>query len=273
VVRASGGWESTGQPWVFDRAKYATLRAARDVEAELMRSYARKQRCLMLLLQEALDDPDPAPCGRCGVCTGEPVLAATADAAAVEQVRDWMRDQPVRLEPRKMWPSGINGRRGRIAGCDEGRAIAFADDPAWPDVIAEVSAGRAGEASAAAALRVLGAWRSEWATRPTIVVPLPGPDGGAYAAGLAAAIGEAGKLPVADVLRWSGSAVVLDGSSGARVRALSDRLGLAAGADIEGAVLLVAAQARTGWTTTLAAALLREAGASRVLPLVAHQHP
>jgi ATP-dependent DNA helicase RecQ len=228
----------------------------------------------MLLLQEALDDPDPEPCGRCSVCTGAPVLAATADPVAVEQVRDWMRDQPVRLEPRKMWPSGVNGRRGRIAGCDEGRAIAFADDPAWPDVIAEVASGRAGEASVAAALRVLGMWRREWATRPTVVVPLPGPDGGAYAAGLAEAIAAAGKLPLAaDLLRWSGSAVILDGSSGARVRALSDRLGLTAGAGIDGTVLLVAAQARTGWTTTLAAALLREAGAGRVLPLVAHQQP
>lgn len=278
VVRAGGGWESTGEPWVFDRAKYATLRAARDAEAELMRSYARKQRCLMLLLQEALDDPDPTACGRCGVCTGAPVLAATPSAAAVEQVRDWMRDQPTRIEPRKMWPSGVDGWRGRIAGCDEGRAIAFADDPAWPDVIAEVSGGIAGEASAAAALRVLGRWRRDWASRPTVVVPLPGPDGGRYATQLAEAIGGAGKLPVATPLRWSGSALTLDSASAARVRALTERLTLEADAVDDGGlagstVLLVAAQARTAWTTTLAAALLRRAGAARVLPLVAHQHP
>jgi ATP-dependent DNA helicase RecQ len=38
-------------------------------------------------------------------------------------------------------------------------------------------------------------------------------------------------------------------------------------------VLLVASTMQTGWTLTLAAALLRDAGAERVLPLVANQRP
>lgn len=273
VVRGSGGWSSTGERWTFDRAKYAALRAVRDVEAELMREYARRERCLMLLLQESLDDPDPAPCGRCGVCTGHPVVPVELDETAIAAVREWMRDQPTRLEPRKMWPSGVAGWRGRIAGCEQGRAIAFADDPAWPDVIAEVAANRCGPASEAAALRVLGAWRREWAARPTVVVPLPGPDGGAYASRLAAAIGEAGNLPVTEPLRWSGGAVTLDGSSAARVRALTERLTIDADLAPGGVVLLVAGQARTAWTVTLAAAFLRDHGAAAVLPLVAHQHP
>ena len=75
------------------RAKYATLRAGRDAEAELMRAYARKQRCLMMLLQEALDDPDPTPCGRCGVCTGRPVVGRRPPTTPrSRQARDWMRD-------------------------------------------------------------------------------------------------------------------------------------------------------------------------------------
>ena len=36
-----------------------------------MRGYAHGEGCLMEFLQQALDDPDPAPCGRCSVCTGE----------------------------------------------------------------------------------------------------------------------------------------------------------------------------------------------------------
>ena len=37
VTRSGQGWESTGRPWTFDAAKYATLRRARDAEADLMR--------------------------------------------------------------------------------------------------------------------------------------------------------------------------------------------------------------------------------------------
>ncbi len=35
-----------------------------------------------------------------------------------------------------MWPKGAS-HRGRITGAAPGRALAFADDPGWPDVIAE----------------------------------------------------------------------------------------------------------------------------------------
>ena len=34
------------------------------------------------------------------------------------------------IEPRKQWPSGV-GRRGKVAGLAEGRAVAFADDPGF----------------------------------------------------------------------------------------------------------------------------------------------
>ena len=197
VARVGGGWQATGAPWTFDAAKYAALGAARDVEAALMRTYARKEACLMQQLQHALDDPGAEPCGRCGFCTGRPVVGDGMPLAAdVEAARQWMRGSTNVIEPRKMWPSGTAGRKGRITGAEVGRAIVFADDPAWPDVIAEVAARRCGEDSLAGALRVLGQWRHEWAARPTVVVPLPGPDGGRYAQELAAAIAAAGKLPL-----------------------------------------------------------------------------
>jgi ATP-dependent DNA helicase RecQ len=274
VTRTRDGWESTGTGWTFDAAKYAALRAGRDNEAELMRAYASEESCLMQQLQNALDDPDPAPCGRCSVCTGKPVVGADRpDPERVEHALKWMRSDVRLIEPRKMWPSGVDGYRGKIVGAQAGRAIAFADDPAWPDVIADVARRHAGPASVAAALAVLGQWRNEWENRPTVIVALPGPDGGRYASELAAAIGAAGKLPVADILTWTGTPLDGDGSSASTLRSLTAKLSVQSGVRISGTVLLVAATSRTGWTTTLAAALLRGAGATQVLPLVAHQQP
>ncbi len=274
VTRTREGWESTGNGWTFDAAKYAALRAGRAHEAELMRVYAREETCLMQQLQNALDDPDPSPCGRCSVCTGRPVVGADRpDPERVEHALTWMRSDVRVIEPRKMWPSGVDGYRGKIVGAEAGRTIAFADDPAWPDVVAEVLRRRAGPASTDGALTVLGQWRNEWSARPTVIVPLPGPDGGGYADELAAAIGAAGKLPIADILTWTGAPLDGDGSSATRLRALTKRLSIRPSAQISGTVLLVAATSRTGWTTTLAAALLRGAGATQVLPLVAHQQP
>ena len=71
VVRGTDGWTATGTPWVHDAAKWDALRQVREAEADLMRRYAAGAGCLMQFLQMALDDPDPAPCGRCSVCTGD----------------------------------------------------------------------------------------------------------------------------------------------------------------------------------------------------------
>jgi ATP-dependent DNA helicase RecQ len=74
-------------------------------------------------------------------------------------------------------------------------------------------------------------------------------------------------------LRWAGGPASSDGSSGARVTQLAKKLTVTGGAVASGTVLIVAGTYRSGWTTTVAAALLRTAGADRVLPLVAHQQP
>jgi len=58
------------------------------------------------------------------------------------------------------------------------------------------------------------------------------------------------------------------------VRALGAMLRLRDGAPVpDGPVLLVDDTWRSGWTMTVAGALLRDAGASVVIPLVAHQLP
>ncbi len=68
--RHTDGWRSTGTPWVYDAAHYDSVVAVRRRDADIMRDYARGRRSLMQLLQESLDDPTAAPCGRCSVCTG-----------------------------------------------------------------------------------------------------------------------------------------------------------------------------------------------------------
>ena len=102
-----------------------------------MRGYAHGDGCLMQFLQQALDDPDPQPCGRCSVCTGTlPAPGARASGDVVEAARGSFRGQDVVVEPRKMWPSGLPDRKGKIRFLAPGRALAFADDPAWDDELA-----------------------------------------------------------------------------------------------------------------------------------------
>ena len=346
VVRRDGtAWAHTGAPWTWDAERWQALARVRQREAGLMRAYARGAGCLMRFLQQALDDPEPGDCGRCSVCTGWlPDPGAQPAAARIEAARAFARGQDVVIEPRKLWPSG-SGRKGRIVGCSEGRALAFAEDPGWADVLrpllggpaagrgfgepgdggddgsAEVghegaadfapdleadadhdaardAAGDAARARAGAAARidpeasreagraaaleqvhdglvaVLARWRRQWPGRPVAVVPMPSARHAALVRSVAQHLASVGRLPLLDVLRLSGPLPDADAASSARVVALDDALSLQPGAAIPpGPLLLVDAHYRSGWTMTVAAARLREAGATAVLPLVVQRLP
>lgn len=277
VERATEGWRATGTPYVHDTEKWRALQAMRAREAEVMRNYAAGRGCLMAFLQTALDDPQPQPCGRCSVCTG--VLPPPGTAASDESVaaaRRFARGVDVVIEPRKMWPSGLPEVKGRIVACEPGRALAFADDPGWTDELAELHRGDAPITPAIGdgMVDVLRRWKGQWGERPVAVVAMPSRSHPRRVQSLADHLGQVGRLPVLSPFRVTGSAPPDDASSGARVRALLASLHLVDGVAVPaGPVLLVDDTARSCWTLTVAASMLRQAGATAVLPLVVHQLP
>ena len=277
VQRAGSAWQLTGKRWTYDAQRWRALAQVREREAGLMRSFARGTGCLMRFLQEALDDPDPSDCGRCSVCTGRlPGPGARPGAERIEAARAFARGQDVVIEPRKLWPSG-GRRKGRIAGCSEGRALAFADDPGWAQVLRPMFANRdapAPEPVLAGVVEVLGRWRRAWSVRPVAVVPMPSMLHPQLIGSVASHVASLGRLPLVDALLLTGPVPDADAASGAKVATLLDGLALRPDVAIPaGPLLLIDARYASGWTMTVAAALLREAGASAVLPLVLHRLP
>lgn len=280
VTRAEGGWVGTGEEWTYDEPRYAELLAAREREADLMRVYARSDRCLDTVLREALDDPAASPCGRCSSCTGAMPrgVPSSASDAHVMAARTYLRGIDVVLEPRRMWTPGL-ARSGRITPEESvaaGRALAFAADPGWP----EVEPFMQGPDQPAPAwmidglVEVLARWRSSWPARPTVIVPVPITTRSTLLASVVSSLSSVGRLPVLDALVMSGTPSDRELSAKARAVFQEPRLALAPGTDLSGeCVLLVDDRWRTGWTATLAGALLRSAGAEHVLPLVVHKQP
>ena len=279
VERVSAGWQATGVLYTYDAEKWDGIRAAREVEEDLMRSYAGGRGCLMEFLQRALDDPDPGPCGRCSVCTGVlPAQGRDIDFDAVRAARVYLRGADVVIEPRKLWPKGIEGGpSGRIAGALAGRALLYADAPEWNEAAREVAGpdGVLDDDVTDGLVAVLGRWRTQWAQRPVAVVPMPSRRHPGMVADLAQRIATVGKLPLVDALVAAGPPPPQDVASLPRVRALLDGLRLRDDVVLPGGgpVLLVDDAYRTGWTMTVAASLLRRAGAEDVLPLVVHRLP
>jgi ATP-dependent DNA helicase RecQ len=275
VRRESGGWAGTGRPWYFDEQKWNALRSVRAAEASLMRGYAHGDGCLMQFLQQALDDPDPQPCGRCSVCTGVlPAPGARPPGDIVEAARVYFRGQEVVVEPRKMWPSGLPDRKGKIHFLAPGRALAFADDPAWDDELATLGErdGPAPPLIMEGLVDLLRRWSRSW-ERPVAVVGMPSRRYPTLVRSVAEHIAAVGRLPLVHALTISGPPPAVDAASAVRAKDLLYRTALVPGVSFTGPVLLVDNTIRTRWTATVAAALLADAGATSVLPLAIHQQP
>ena len=189
-----------------------------------MRAYAGGRGCLMEFLQRALDDPDPGPCGRCSVCTGElPAPGRDLDPAALEDVQAHLRGVDTVLEPRKRWPNGLaDGHSGVIVGATHGRALTFADTPGWLDAVRALDAPDAPlpDDVVDGMVTVLTRWRHKWAERPVAVVPMPSRRHPVLVRDLAERIAAVGKLALVDALTVDGPRPPTDTASGPRVDAL-----------------------------------------------------
>jgi ATP-dependent DNA helicase RecQ len=140
VERVQGGWRSTGVPWVYDADRYARVTATREAEQRAMIAYAKPveaAECRMAFLQEALDDPTAAPCGRCDVCAG-PWYATDIPAGAAQAAAARLDQPGVELAPRAQWPTGADRLgvqvKGKITASEQietGRAVARLTDLGW----------------------------------------------------------------------------------------------------------------------------------------------
>jgi ATP-dependent DNA helicase RecQ len=243
-----------------------------------MLEYQATDGCRMAFLRGQLDDPELSEgerCGRCDNCTGVRA-SADVDATAAEHTRARLMRPGVELAPRKQWPSGLGKLGvqlgGKISdGPAPGRVIGRLTDLGWgarlrrlldePD--AEVS-----EDVVAAAVKVLASW--DWDTRPKAVLALDSDRRPLLISSLARELARLGRLTDLGILQYApGRTPVNAANSAYRVAALNgswlppDPDAVAAS---DGPVLLVDDLSDTGWTLTMAARVVRAAGAPVVLP-------
>jgi ATP-dependent DNA helicase RecQ len=288
VRRVSGGWAATGAGWGYDADRYARVAAERSREQQAMVDYAAASTCRMEYLRRELDDPAAAPCGRCDNCTGrhwpQEVSQAAAGAASDRLLRPG-----VEITPRRMWPTGmrelgvdVSGKIDPGLSAEPGRAIGRLTDLGWGPRLRALLASDGSTADGpvpddlvAAVVKVLAAW--DWDQRPAGVVTLPSRTRPQLVESLGLRIAEIGRIPLIGALGYQAGArpsrsAGRQHNSAQRLAALWRELTLpedvaATAGGLGGPLLLVDDRVETGWTMTVAARLLRQAGAPAVLPL------
>jgi ATP-dependent DNA helicase RecQ len=278
VRRVKGGWVGTGEPWDYDEERYRKLDEARKREQQAMLDYQDTLGCRMAFLRRQLDDPELAEgerCGRCDNCVGAQYDAGV-DATAAEDTRARLMRPGVEITPRKQWPSGLAklgvNLSGRIGdGPAPGRVIGRLTDLGWGARLRRLLDEPDAEASddvVQAAVKVLASW--EWEDRPTAVLALDSDTHPVLISSLAGELARLGRLTNLGVLQYAPERrPVTAANSAYRVAALHgswEPPDPAVIATAAGPVLLVDDVTDTGWTLTMAARVVRAAGAPAVLP-------
>jgi len=134
VARSGTRWRVVpGAEWAYDAQRYEQVTALRRAEQAAMAAFGADGRCLMRALQEELDDPEPADCGRCSVCTA-PRFAASPAPHLVELAQRHLRARPLQLEVRKQAPDATTGAMRKIPDevrTEPGWALARVGDGGW----------------------------------------------------------------------------------------------------------------------------------------------
>ncbi|WP_225847381.1 RecQ family ATP-dependent DNA helicase [Streptomyces sp. HPF1205] len=297
VRRVRGGWTATGQPWVYDTQRYAWVADQRRAEEQAMREYATTTGCRMEFLRRQLDDERAEPCGRCDNCAGAR-FDAEVSGATLDAARAALGRPGVELEPRKMWPTGLEAAgvplKGRIPADEQagqGRALGRLSDIGWGNRLRPLFAEGAPDQpvppdAVDAVVRVLADWAKgpggwagggpDAAERPVGVVAVASRRHALLVASLSERIAAIGRIPLLGTVEYTGDGgpgAVPRSNSAQRVRALHGAFTVpeelnSALKRTPGPVLLVDDFADTGWTLAVVARLLRRAGASAVFPLV-----
>lgn len=138
IRRDGSRYVATPVVYNLDTERVERLKRLRVEEQQEMHRYMQTQQCLMQFLQQALNDPHAGPCGRCAICTGQPIISPAIDTAAVNEAIAFLRRSELVIEPRKQWPCkddlAIAEGKAKIPEelrAEEGRALCLWGDAGW----------------------------------------------------------------------------------------------------------------------------------------------
>ncbi|MCA1188205.1 RecQ family ATP-dependent DNA helicase [Saccharopolyspora sp. 6T] len=280
VRRVKGGWEATGEPWTYEAERYGRIAAERAAEQQAMLDYLATPDCRMEFLRRQLDDPHAQPCGRCDNCTGQR-HSAEVDEQVVQRATERLHRPGVELEPRKMWPTGmdalgvpVSGRLPAAERAEQGRAVGRLTDIGWGNRLRELLGNGVPDQELPedlfqACVQVLAAWK--WEQRPVGVVSVGSNSRPLLVRSLAQRIATIGRLPLLGEVATNPDSTPRRGNSAQRVGTLRGQFKIpdelaSRIAELDGPVLLMDDYTDTGWTAAIVARTLRLAGAPAVLP-------
>jgi ATP-dependent DNA helicase RecQ len=278
ITKIGSKWQVTAvaTSYQVDQAYVNGITCVRRAEQQQMREYMNHSGCLMAFLQAALDDPSPTACGQCRSCNPNLLLDETYNNDLANRAGLFLRRSYQPLSPRKKWPakdmfqfSPLGAQKiPEALQAQEGRALSLWRDAGWGQLVAEgkYQTKRFSDELVTACVEMMQTWAPDpapqWVTCiPSLNHPELVPD---FAARLANALGLL-FVPCIEKARANRQQKEMENSY-QQVRNLDGVFTITDQCRNE-ECLLIDDMIDSGWTFTLAAALLRQAGCSAVYPM------
>lgn len=278
VTKIGSKWTATAaaKSYQVDHAHIQSITDIRQAEQQQMREYMDYSGCLMAFLQTALDDPSPIPCGKCKNCNPNLLLSESYDDSLANRAGLFLRRSYQPLLPRKQWPASNMFNQSPLSGyripqdqlAEEGRALSLWRDAGWGQLVAQgkYETNRFADELVDACVEMLKQWSPnpapQWVTCiPSLNHPDLVPD---FAERLAAAL-KLSYLPCIEKAQANKQQKYMENSY-QQVKNLDGVFKITDQCRSE-ECLLVDDMVDSGWTFTIAAALLRQTGCSAVYPM------
>jgi ATP-dependent DNA helicase RecQ len=137
VIKQGPKWFRTPVPFQMDHARIEHLTHQRELEWRELNDYIDSSTCLMAYLRSALDDPEFEDCGQCAVCLGSPVVPLAVDRNLTILAKQFLRHAEIPIKPKIQVASGAflqYGFRGNLRPelrAAEGRVLSRWGDSGW----------------------------------------------------------------------------------------------------------------------------------------------
>lgn len=274
VVKEGSQWKRTSAKFNLDQDRIEHLTQQRELEWQEILDYQVSDSCLMLYLRQALDEEEAQPCGRCAVCLEQEIVSSAINPSLAHNAGIFLRHAEMPIKPNVQVAAGAfveEGFRGNLPlelRAQEGRVLSRWGDAGWGQVVRNDKRENRfrDELVDAMAEMILKRWELE--ERPTWLCCVPSrnhpelvPD---YARRLAERLG----LEFVDVIQKvrHNELQKFQQNRFHQCRNLDGAFEVQ-GSILEGPCFLVDDIVDSGWTLTVIAAKLQQAGSGKVYPV------
>jgi len=283
VVKIDKKWQITSfaNEYQMNQEYIDSIINTRRHEQDQMKEYMQHTGCLMAFLQEALDDSDVEDCGKCRNCNPELLLSEDYDFDLANKAAQFLRRSYQKIQPRKRWPKTSMFEYYSFEGYKippelqalEGRALSLWNDAGWGQMVVEgkYSAGRFSEDLVRACVEMINEWIPD--QFPRWVTCIPSNNHPELVPNFARRLAEALRIKFVPCIEVNRDHKQQKGMENSYHQAKNlDGAFRITDECMTGECLLVDDMIDSGWTLTVASALLRQAGCEVVYPLALAQN-